>query len=243
MDMPAFVRRKSQSRSSESSSSDRPRYSSGSSTAGVYRVTAYISFPSDTTAVWELYPKLMGHLAFDIGANGGAMSSILAENFDKVVAVEPAEESYRHLREVALPNVCCVNRAVTSQGGWVELRETTRTKRTGELYTGDSLAGWGATVGQRNVRACTLDHLTRTYGQPDFVKIDTEGHEVEVLKGGAKTLAGRPRFIIEIHSKDLGEQCKLILYAAGLDWTEHLHEGYREGSPTREKHYWLVGGI
>jgi hypothetical protein len=92
------------------------------------------------------------------------------------------------------------------------------------------------------VASITLDTLLERYGPPDFIKIDTEGHEVEVLRGGARLFAEHhPAIIVEVHRAENGPLVRELL--AGYDLTELRHSaGVRQGGPTWLNHFWLTEG-
>ena len=52
---------------------------------------------------------------------------------------------------------------------------------------------------------------------PDLVKIDVEGAEVQVLRGGQRMLsaAGRPRLLVSTHGEETAAQCEEILKGYG----------------------------
>ncbi len=203
-------------------------------------VHPHVDYQSDAQSIWAVLQEASGTLAFDIGANGGLVACSLAERFETVIACEPAVESYAHLVETASPNVTPLNVAVSAQAGTITLRETALTGILGELFTGDSLP-WGDHVGYREVAACTLDGLAVIYGTPDFIKVDTEGHESQVLAGGMGVLATHPNFVIEIHSQENGAAVRHALNAVNLPYDMHHHNAYRTDSAWRRHHYWLVG--
>lgn len=199
----------------------------------------HVAFQSDAASVWAIIEEAAGGIAFDVGANGGLVSTQLASRFDTVVAVEPAVESYAQLVETAPANVRPLNVACSAVPGTITLRETALTSTMGELFTGESLP-WGAHVGYREVEATTVDDLAARYGVPDFIKVDTEGHESEVMVGAMDTLATHPRFVIEIHSQNNGAAVRHALNTVGLNYEMHHHNAYRTDSPWRQHHYWLV---
>ena len=45
----------------------------------------------------------------------------------------------------------------------------------------------------------------------DILKIDVEGHEIEVLKGARKTLKNVDKIVMEIHTEELFKKCRKIL--------------------------------
>ncbi|HEY4197357.1 MAG TPA: FkbM family methyltransferase [Mucilaginibacter sp.] len=58
----------------------------------------------------------------------------------------------------------------------------------------------------------TLDKLlTDTiFDKPDFIKIDTQGYELEILKGGKKTLASAEFVLLEVSFLDIYKNCPLV---------------------------------
>ncbi len=82
--------------------------------------------------------------------------------------------------------------------------------------------------------ATTIDALVAERGprfRPDFLKIDVEGAEHDVLRGGMCAIrSGRPRFIIESHGFEVEAACLHLLAAEGYGyvivnaqrvWPEH----------------------
>lgn len=197
---------------------------------------------TDTAEIFQIMQESTGRLCFDIGANGGFLSQIFAEHFDTVVAVEPCIESFDDLHSLwHIPNLIPLNVAISDRDGTVELGVKRLTHAWGELFTGDSLSHWGPDYDKREVTSKTLDSLAETFGLPDFVKIDTEGHEVKVLAGGTKVFQSAPRFVIEVHGKSLGEQCQQFLSSYDLAYRIVRHTAYRPEIGDWFNHYWLVG--
>lgn len=201
---------------------------------------AFVTFPSDPAAIWQSFEDYRGDLAFDVGANGGAVVAKLAPHFGTVVAFEPCAESFVHLERTAPANVVAVPMAVSDHDGEVVLNESRITDSFGELSTGDSLVNsWGEATGSRQVPCLTLDAAEQTYGVPDFIKIDTEGHELLIVQGGRHLLAiHHPALMIEVHSELNGAE--IVRTLGDYDFTRVDHPAYRPDSYYRQNHYYLV---
>jgi FkbM family methyltransferase len=194
----------------------------------------------DQAGAWDVLKAARGILAFDVGANIGQATRVLAERFGHVVAFEPCVESFEILAAEMPTKVDCLNVAVSDHEGELTLTETAHSIRTGQLTTGEGLA-WGAAVGERTVPCVTLDTMVEKFGPPDFVKIDTEGAEIGVLEGAQRTLAEhRPRVIVEVHREENGPLVRALL--SDYDLTELRHGDYvRQGGHTWCNHFWLWG--
>lgn len=190
----------------------------------------------DQAGAWDVLEAAHGDLAFDVGANIGQSTKVLHLGFKKVIAFEPCMESYEILDVEAPPNVLPIMMAVWSSNGEIELEEHENSIQTGQLTISDGLF-WGKKVGSRTVRAATLDYLSMIYGQPDFVKIDTEGSEIEVVTGGVNTLTDTPSFIIEVHKAENEGPLRDLLSTRKFQKLEH---DLRLHSETRRNHFWLV---
>jgi hypothetical protein len=66
--------------------------------------------------------------------------------------------------------------------------------------------------------ATSLDDFVHRQGlaKIDILKIDTEGYEVECLKGAQETLRRTDRIVLEYHSFDLRDEVMTILENSGF---------------------------
>jgi len=113
----------------------------------------------------------------DVGANVGGYSIPLSRKLERVVAVEPWPLTYRLLRLNASLNSCGnikpLNLAVSSARG------------VARVYFGEGHSGQASLHGSGYhalARTVTLSDLCWSLGPFDLLKIDVEGHELEVFK-------------------------------------------------------------
>lgn len=195
----------------------------------------------DAPEVFDIMLAATGDTAFDIGANGGFLSQIFADSFNKVIACEPCIESFDQLHSLwTVENLIPLNIAISDHDGEVELGVKRLTHQWGELFTGDSLAHWGPDYEKRTVTCKTLDSLSETFGFPTFLKVDVEGHEAKVLAGGRRTLENLSQYVIEVHGRSIGEECIDLLNQLQIPHRIIRHPAYRPEIGDWYNHYWLV---
>jgi FkbM family methyltransferase len=136
-------------------------------------------------------------LIFDVGANCGKKTDVFLKLGAHVVAVEPDEANLRILSRKY--RGALGNRPVTIVA--MAVSDSIRTEKLWVTAPGDGLntlsekwvrtlkgnvAKFGKSVDfpcQRDVPTTTLASLIESHGVPDYIKIDVEGHEPQVLRG------------------------------------------------------------
>ena len=134
-----------------------------------------------------------GHVCVDAGANIGAITMALAKQSSpggRVFAFEPGPGVFLRLTDnLALnPDLRCV---VTSENVGLSDKEGVLRWKEDEGHPGNAgFCGVGEHEGQA-VRVTTLDHYFESarLARLDFVKIDVEGMELEVIRGAMGILA------------------------------------------------------
>ena len=160
----------------------------------------YYGHPSHMRRMARLYRQFMapGDLAFDIGAHVGSRTLAWSRLGARVVAVEPVPQAVHTLRILfsRSPNVELVAAAVGAHQGVLPMLISEREPTVSTLSAAwahrmqrerDAFARthWERSV---DVSVTTLDALVGRYGQPAFCKIDTEGYDLEVLRGLSRPL-------------------------------------------------------
>ena len=143
------------------------------------------------------------NVAIDVGANVGLYSYRLAQLFPKVYAFEINEGVAADLVSYHARNITVIHSGLSS------------VQRDLTLYipiaNGVQLNGWASL--QPDNCPDTQMHITKSVRvQPldsyflsnvSFIKIDVEGHEVEVLHGAVKTIsANRPVVLVEVKERN-----------------------------------------
>jgi FkbM family methyltransferase len=142
-----------------------------------------------------------GALTVDVGANCGLYTRLLARLSKQVYAFEPSQDMALLLRRTSAPNVTIHEIALSDQNGEAELfipqDESGSVHGLASLEPQDEAAG---SFGTFNVQTARLDTIVDV--DVAFVKIDVEGHELNVLNG-ATSLIDRcqPVFLVEAEDR------------------------------------------
>lgn len=149
-----------------------------------------------------------GDTAYDIGANLGYHSAVMAQTVGPtghVVAFEPVPETFARLALCGELNsysqLIPFQMAVGSTSGTVELRLELHDSGHASMYP----TPWGASgspPGLVKAPIFPLDEIMSTHklSAPRLMKIDVEGHEMAVLSGATRILEQhRPTLVFELN--------------------------------------------
>ncbi|MCM0020345.1 MAG: FkbM family methyltransferase, partial [Tagaea sp.] len=157
-------------------------------------IAIYWLVPGRRAKLDRLYARWVkpGGLAFDVGSHAGNRAASWRRLGAAVVAVEPQPLFADFLARLFVddPNFVLERAAIGAREGTLTLRVSDRhptvTSASGDFVAAAARApGYERVVWNHavDVPMTTLDALIARHGRPDFVKIDVEGAEAEVLAG------------------------------------------------------------
>ena len=180
--------------------------------------------------------KRKGGIFIDIGSNVGLYSLAASHFFDKVLSFEPSYYTYSMLEKNVsinnIKNITLFRNALSDFEGEVELFVNPLNNG------GSSISGHSTKLRLEHKNLdwhnsekvltkkldCVLDGISQSI---DFIKIDVEGHEIEVIKGGIKNIVKHlPLLYVEI-SGDIDRYYKVL---------DLLPDEYSSYAHTDEKH-------
>lgn len=146
-----------------------------------------------------------GSVFFDVGANVGLYSITIAKKFENIniYAFEPIPNTIHEFKEnidkndVPFGKIFLIESAVSDQNGYVNI--------TTDFHCSNYLTQSDSVVNHMRVESVTIDSFVQKndISKIDFIKIDIEGHEYQVLKGALESIKKfRPIILVEIVEKD-----------------------------------------
>ena len=161
----------------------------------------YPHWRSDEEGIQRI-PLTTDSVVLDIGANIGVLTRQFASRAGRVHAFEPSPRALRLLRANVqdLANVTIHPVAVADTTGKARFAQRQNVDMS-------SLASDGGI----EVSVTTIDALALA---PDFIKIDVEGFEEQVLLGAKETLARAPIVMFEALSNEARERCERAILSA-----------------------------
>ncbi len=186
---------------------------------------------------------------WDVGANVGLYSVYAAKARGcRVWAFEPSVFNLEllarniHLNQLT-GRICIVPLALSDALAPNQMRMTT-TEWGGALSTFGKELGWDGQavdeVFEYQLLGLTMDDALQRLAipQPDYLKMDVDGIEHFILKGGAAVLAKVRQVLIEVNDDfaEQAQQCHALLTASGLSLREKRHSEMMETSTTGYAH-------
>ena len=150
-----------------------------------------------------------GSCLVDVGANYGIYTRFFSEyagREGKVISLEPIDKTFdclsSNVKKLRLSNVSLHKLALSDRAG-ESFMEIPDYQQGGEnMYEARIVDVPQDIVDKRTVKinTSTLDNLLKDEKVVDFIKIDVEGHELNVLKGGLEVLEKfKPMMLLEIN--------------------------------------------
>lgn len=177
-----------------------------------------------------------GMVFWDVGAHIGYFSllaSRLVGTAGRVHAFEPMDRNRERLmasvRLNDARNVMVHNVGLTAAPGRYRLyshRSTTMWTLVPERGEGAGLV----------IECRTLDQMLEVLDTPDLVKIDAEGAELDVLRGGSRLMtSARPAVMIELSGDEQLAEARALLPGYGFERLTRRHWLARAGQPETER--------
>jgi FkbM family methyltransferase len=192
--------------------------------------------------LWNGWP---GRIALDVGARmGESIEDIVRCGFTNITCFEPSPQAFPILEPFAERlGVKPRQLAISDHDGQVLLASVPGAMSKGELVSPIDGMEWSVDDWSKAdyvvVPCLTLNTWCGVEGFPDFVKVDTEGHELKVLQGAQELIWHGCGWLIEFHTPLNRERCSGLLQTAGYEVETIRHPHYAPESPMWHQHGWI----
>ena len=150
-----------------------------------------------------------GDVVLDIGANIGyyvLIESKLVGDLGKVYAIEPVSSNIKALkRNIKLnnrENVEIFRLAVSDKDG----KSRVYVSDSCNLSAMERSLVAGNIIGVEEVDVVTVDSFLKDKNIPDFIRMDVEGYEYNIVRGMTKTLQENTKILMELHPLKLSKE-------------------------------------
>ena len=164
-----------------------------------------------------------GDVFIDVGAHGGLytlLGGMIVGSRGKVIAIEPNPDNLKFLRQNVklnkLNNVVIIPMAASNEESkinlYYQLKSTALTSAIKKAETNKIV----------EVETITIDEIAETYNSIKLLKVDTEGYDLNVLKGTYNTLPKIRYVVVEQNA----HRIRSLLYKLGFQLHSLLPSGY-----------------
>jgi FkbM family methyltransferase len=171
---------------------------------------------------------------YDIGANIGLYSWLCRDLSSNrtILAFEPDPKNFQLLQMTKenskIKDINLFNIALSNRMEIVSFQQDTLTSATGMISDGQT--PWiekylGQETNSIQINTDYLDNKTFETHRPSIIKIDVEGHELEVIKGGEKRLSlNKPLLLIESFPPNLDRVVNFLTKLGYKFWDSDLNK-------------------
>lgn len=155
--------------------------------------------------VYKFMSFVNGDVFVDIGANIGVYSLLSSTRFGKVISVEPGEVQRmllnKNIKLNHINNIEVLGNAICKEEGIIK------------LYKSDNLVNYSIVQKSNDyeeVNCITLDQLLLNLKHVELLKIDVEGAEMDVIKGGLHEINKVHFIIIEVRNSYFKDMIQIL---------------------------------